>query len=146
MSFEGFGILLQQGIDETEKLHDSFVLTQVLVTLEQEIVIDAIAPNNFELARTLLLREHIERRTETGDPDNLLAGRVCTCKTKASDFDQSERERRFYSPGNARSRSFAASNLGETYCSSSKVSVGRFLLILRNTCESVMSGSSVLSI
>lgn len=38
-------------------------------------------------------------------------------------------------PGTARSRSFALSSFGETYCSSSSVRVGRFLLIFRNTCE-----------
>lgn len=39
------------------------------------------------------------------------------------------------SPGTARSRSLALSSFGETYCSSSNVRVGRFLLILRKTCR-----------
>jgi hypothetical protein len=78
MTLERLRILLKKGVDETEELHDPLVLTEILVTLEEEVVLDAVAAVNAKLARTLLRGEDLEIRTEAGDAHDALAGLVGT--------------------------------------------------------------------
>lgn len=78
MALERLGILLEEGVDETEELHDPLVLTKIFVALEEEVVLDAIAAVDAKLARTLLRGEDLEVGTEAGDADDALARLVGT--------------------------------------------------------------------
>ena len=44
VSPEGVSVAAQQGVDETKQLHDSLVLAQIFVTLQQELVLLPITP------------------------------------------------------------------------------------------------------
>ena len=43
VSLEGLGVVAKQRIDQPKQLHDSLVLSQVLVTLQQKHEVTAIA-------------------------------------------------------------------------------------------------------
>jgi hypothetical protein len=53
VTFETLGLGGEQGVDETEQLHDTFVLTDIFVTLEDEIVRGAVAAKHCQLSWTL---------------------------------------------------------------------------------------------
>jgi len=44
MSLEGLGVVGEEGVDQSEQLHHPFVLTQVLVTLQEEHEVFPVAP------------------------------------------------------------------------------------------------------
>ena len=43
VSLKGLGVVAKEGVDEAKELHHPLVLPQVLVTLQQEHVVTAIA-------------------------------------------------------------------------------------------------------
>ena len=43
MTFESDGIVGKQGVDETKELHDTFVLSEIFVSLQQEHEFGTIA-------------------------------------------------------------------------------------------------------
>lgn len=54
VSFEGLRICHEQSVDQSKELHHALILPDVLVALEQELVILAIAAFDRELPRSLL--------------------------------------------------------------------------------------------
>lgn len=99
MPLERLGVLLKQRVDEPEKLHDSLVLSKILVTctrmdssaqsesgrahrrkptLEQETVFDAVAAVDAQLPWALFRREDLEICAEAADADDPFARLVRT--------------------------------------------------------------------
>mmetsp|Transcript_10854 Transcript_10854/g.22568 ORF Transcript_10854/g.22568 Transcript_10854/m.22568 type:complete len:327 (-) Transcript_10854:940-1920(-) len=72
----GGAVVLQQRVDQAEELHHTLVLPQVLVPLEEEDVVVAVAAVDGQLARPLLGRDHVQLRRERGDGDHGLARHV----------------------------------------------------------------------
>lgn len=76
VSLERLSVLLQERVDESKELHDSLVLSQILVSFEEEVVVFAIAPDDPQLSRTLLRREDLRRCSKAGDAHDALASDV----------------------------------------------------------------------
>jgi len=59
----------EKRVDEAEQLHDALVLSEVLVALEQERVVDAVAAAHGQPPRVLFGRQDFQRRPEERDAD-----------------------------------------------------------------------------
>ena len=44
MSLEGLGVVAKESVDKSKQLHDSLVLSEIFVTLQQEHVVTTITP------------------------------------------------------------------------------------------------------
>lgn len=66
----------EQVVDETEDLHDAFVLAQVLVALQQEHVLAAVRAEYADLARPLLRAYDLNVGVERLDAYQRLVGLV----------------------------------------------------------------------
>ncbi|KAI6776023.1 hypothetical protein HG530_002781 [Fusarium avenaceum] len=86
MALEAFRVVRQQGIAEAEQLHNSFVLTNILVALEQEGVRLAVAAVDVELSWTLLRVNNAKRRVERHDLDDGLSALVCSWNSQVQVF------------------------------------------------------------
>lgn len=73
MALERLGIFAEQSIHKPEELHDTLVLSQILVTFKKESVVLAVTTCDFQLPRSLLGRQHVERLCKLDDPDDGLS-------------------------------------------------------------------------
>lgn len=76
MALEGLRVLGEKGVAEPEELHDTLVLPQIFVSLEQEAKVLAVAALDRPLSRPLLRDDDLAGRRELGDPDERLADLV----------------------------------------------------------------------
>ncbi len=61
ISSERFRVADEEGVDEAEKLHHSFVLSQVFVALQQEHVGSAVAASDAKLSGSLFWRDDLNK-------------------------------------------------------------------------------------
>lgn len=64
MSLECLWILCQEGVDQSEKLHNTLILSEILMTLQQESMIFAIAALDTQFSRSVTSEELV---TKQGD-------------------------------------------------------------------------------
>jgi hypothetical protein len=70
MTFTGLGIIGQQRIAKPKELHDSFVLSNILMTFEQVLMRVAIASLDNQSSRPLLGLDYMCHRVEPGDSND----------------------------------------------------------------------------
>jgi hypothetical protein len=73
MPLETFRIERKESINKSKQLHNSFVLTDILVSLQQVLVLNTIASLHGQFSRTLLRRDDGEDGIEADNCDGLLS-------------------------------------------------------------------------
>ena len=69
MTLEALTIVVEQGIDETEQLHDTLILANVLMAFQTKFVSSTITTLYLHLSRSLLRRydPHVSIKTHDAD-------------------------------------------------------------------------------
>lgn len=76
MTLEALRVNAEKSVDQSEKLHNSFVLSDIFMTLECILVVDTIATPDGELSGPLLGSDNVERGLESHNLDDGFASGV----------------------------------------------------------------------
>ena len=82
MSLETLAIVIQQGIAQSEQLHDTLILSDIFMTLDKVHVRATVAALERHATRSFLCLQDMQYRVKAHDPNDWLTTLVCTRNSK----------------------------------------------------------------